>query len=228
MLPKNYSLIYNFTIRVVLFLCYHQNAIFTLINQCNWKGTIYNVQIPTIFTNQIWLFAFSNTKIIFWNVIPLQKCCHSQIDLLLPPRGGPLAPPQLSFNIKELSYFFTRIVCTATVFSEFWIPLSITCKIHVIKKQDGTSLVLLFPWNKDGTVYINQQAPSSTFSAVTLLTIRNGRCNAGFLHWWSRSYAIVHENGEQTTTTCFLKDKEKKFDQHHQPIMVEWACSVVL
>jgi len=98
----------------------------------------------------------------------------------------------------------------------------------VIKKQDGTSLLLLFPWNKDGTVYISQQAPSSTFSAVTLPTIGNGRCNGGFLHWWNGSYAIVHENGEQTTTNCFLKDKDKKFDHHHQPTMVEWACSAVV
>jgi hypothetical protein len=99
----------------------------------------------------------------------------------------------------------------------------------VIKKQDRTSsLVLLFPWNKDGTVYICQQAPSSTFSVVTLPTIGNGRCNAGFLHWWNGSYAIVHENGEQMTTNFFLKDKDKKFDEHHQPTMVEWAFSVVL
>jgi hypothetical protein len=67
----------------------------------------------------------------------------------------------------------------------------------------------LFPWNKDGTVYISQQAASSTFSAVTLLTILNGRCNAGFRHWWNASYSIVHENGEQTTTKFFLKDKDK-------------------
>jgi hypothetical protein len=31
--------------------------------------------------------------------------------------------------------------------------------------------------------------------------------------------SIVHENGEQTTTKFFLKDKDKKFDQHHQPTM---------
>jgi len=33
-----------------------------------------------------------------------------------PTKRGPLAPPQVSFNIKELSYFSTRIVGTATVF----------------------------------------------------------------------------------------------------------------
>jgi hypothetical protein len=86
----------------------------------------------------------------------------------------------------------------------------------------------LLLWNKDGRVYISQQAPSSTFSAVTLLTIVNVRCNAGFLHWWIGSYSILHENGEQTTTKYFLKDKDKKFDQHHQPTIVEWPCSLVL
>jgi hypothetical protein len=73
----------------------------------------------------------------------------------------------------------------------------------VIKKQYGTSLVLLFPWNKDGMVHISQQAPSSTFSAVTLPTIVNGSYNAGFLHWWNASFSIVRENGEQMTTNFF-------------------------
>jgi len=77
-------------------------------------------------------------------------------------------------------------------------------------------------------VYTSQQAASSTFSAVTLPTIVNGRCNAGFLHWWNASYSIVSENGEQTITKLFLKDKDKKFNQHHQPTMLEWACSIVL
>jgi len=85
----------------------------------------------------------------------------------------------------------------------------------------------LFLWNKDGTVYISQQAPSSTFSAVTLPTIVNGRCNAGILHWWNGLCSIVHENDEQITI-FFLKDEDKKFDQHHQPTMVEWTFSQVL
>jgi hypothetical protein len=62
----------------------------------------------------------------------------------------------------------------------------------------------LLLWNKDGRVYISQQAPSSTFSGVTLPTIVNGR--------WNGPYSIVDENGEQTTTNFFLKHKDKKFD----------------
>jgi hypothetical protein len=130
-------------------------------------------------------------KIIFWNVIPLQKCCHSQIGLLLPPTGGSSVA---RFHKKRVILLFHKNCghCNSR-FLKLWIALCITCKIHVIKKQDGTSLVLLFPWNKDGTVYSSQQAPSSTFSGVTLPTIGIGRCNAGFLHSWNGSYAIVHE-----------------------------------
>jgi hypothetical protein len=51
------------------------------------------------------------------------------------------------------------------------------------------SLVVLCAWNKDGTVYISQQIPSSTFCSVTLPTIVNGRCIAGVLHWWNGSYS---------------------------------------
>jgi hypothetical protein len=99
----------------------------------------------------------------------------------------------------------------------------------VIKKQYRTSLVLLFPQKKDGMVYISQQAPSSTFSAVPLPTIVNGRCNAGFLHWWNGCpIPLYMKMVSKRPPNSFLKDEDKKFDQHHQPTIVGWAWSLVL
>jgi hypothetical protein len=57
-------------------------------------------------------------KIIFWNLSFYKKIVTLKLAFSS-RQQGPLGPPWLIFNIKELSYFSTRIVHTATVF--FWI-----------------------------------------------------------------------------------------------------------
>lgn len=83
-----------------------------------WSTNATKKESYTVFKSQQWLFAFSNTKLFsemlsFYKKIVTLKLAFSS------RQQGPLGPPWLILNIKELSYFSTRIVHTATVF--FWI-----------------------------------------------------------------------------------------------------------
>jgi hypothetical protein len=107
------------------FLCYHQNVIFTLINQCNRKGAIYNIQILIIFTNQLWLFAFPNAKLflkmlsLYKNVVTLKLTFSSH-------QQGPLGPSVARFLYKRVVSLFHKNCpyCNCLFLNSGWLCVS--------------------------------------------------------------------------------------------------------